>query len=151
LKIGAVGIYIHHEGKELEGTSWSGYRYQFMAYVAYTLPKWECEVYYQYPGQTLNGQLITPRAEVLRLDVSYKPLPNMSVGLQWNQPFMKGFKEGEHTTESCLIQSYTTTNIRDYANMVCVKFAYNFSFGRQGKHPAQRVKNEDSDSGLLVK
>lgn len=38
-----------------------------MGYVAYT-PKWELEVYYQYPGQTLNGQLVTPRAEVLRLD-----------------------------------------------------------------------------------
>lgn len=151
LKIGAVGIYIHHHGTEKNGLSWNGYRYQLMGYVAYTLPKWELEVYYQYPGQTLNGQLVTPRAEVLRLDFAYKPLPNMSIGLQWNQPFMKGFVEGEHTTETCLIKSTSSINIRDYSNMLCLKFSYNFSFGKQKKHPVQKIKNSDTDSGLLIK
>lgn len=151
LKIGAVGIYIHHHGEEKDGATWNGYRYQMMGYVSFALPKWDFEVYYQYPGQTLDGQLVTPRAEMLRLDVAYKPMPNMSIGLQWNQPFMKGFTEGEHTTETCLIQSTSSINIRDYANMICLKFSYNFSFGKQKKHSMQRVKNEDNDSGLLIK
>lgn len=151
LKIGAVGIYIHHQGKEKDGITWNGYRYQLMGYISYALPKWDFEVYYQYPEQTLDGQLVTPRAEMLRIDAAYKPLPTMSIGLQWNQPFMKGFTEEEHTTETCLIQSTSSSNIRDYANMICLKFSYNFSFGKQKKHSVQRVKNEDTDSGLLIK
>lgn len=151
LKIGAVGIYIHHHGKEKNGLTWNGYRYQLMGYASYTLPKWDFEIYYQYPGQTLNGQLITPRAEVVQVDIAYKPKPNMSIGLQWNQPFMKGFKEGEHTTKACIIQSTSYSNIRDYANMICLKFSYNFSFGKQNKYPKQQIKNEDNDSGLLTK
>lgn len=151
LKIGTVGIYIHHHGTENNGLSWNGYRYQLMGYVAYTLPKWELEAYYQYPGQTLDGQLVTPRAEVLRLDLAYKPMPNMSIGLQWNQPFMKGFVEGERTTETCLIKYISTSNIRDYSNMLCLKFSYNFSFGKQKKYTEQRVKNNDTDPGLLIK
>ena len=75
----------------------------------------------------------------------------MSFGLQWNQPFMKGFVEGEHTTETCLIKSTSSNNIRDYSNMLCLKFSYNFSFGKQKKHPVQKIKNSDTDSGLLIK
>ena len=71
----------------------------------------------------------------------------MSIGLQWNQPFMKGFVEGEHTTETCLIKSTSSINIRDYSNMLC----FNFSFGKQKKHPVQKIKNSDTDSGLLIK
>lgn len=151
LKLHAVGIYIHHHGKEENGTSWNGYRYQFMASVSYSLRKWFFEAYYQYPGQTMQGQLITPRAEAASLDVAFRPTQNMSIGLQWNQPFMNGFKEGERTTTKAIIHSATTSNFKDMRNMICLKFAYNISFGKHIKVDKQKVKNIDNDSGLLTK
>lgn len=151
LKLEVIGIYLWQRGRETDGNTWRGRRYQLMAIGSYTLPKWDFEVYYQYPGQTMQGQLETPRAEVLRLTMAYKPIRNMCVGLEWNQPFMGGFSEGEHTTPGCVIRSDITNNIRDWNNMVCLTFSYNFSFGKQRKAPSQRVKNVDADSGLLVK
>lgn len=151
LKIELIGIYLRQHGKETDGSTWWGKRYQLMALASYTLPKWDFEVYYQYPGQTLQGQLETPRAEVLRLSVAYKPIKDMSIGLEWNQPFMDSFSEGEHTTPGCIMQSDISNNIRDWSNMVCLSFSYSFSFGKQGKQPRQRIKNVDSDSGLLKK
>lgn len=88
---------------------------------------------------------------MLRLSVAYKPIKNMSIGLEWNQPFMDSFSEGEHTTPGCIMQSDISNNIRDWSNMVFLSFSYNFSFGKQGKQPRQRIKNVDSDSGLLKK
>lgn len=151
LKIGAIGIYMHHHGVEKEGSSWNGYRYQFMAYINYANSKWECELFYQYPGQTMTGQLVTPRAKVLRLDIAYKPISNMSIGIQWNQPFMKGLKEGEHTTSSAMIHSNIEYLIKDWSNMICLKFAYNIPFGKKRTSATQKIKNEDNDSGILMK
>lgn len=151
LKLNVVGIYIHHHGKEETGNSWNGYRYQFMMSASYSLKKWFFEAFYQYPGQTMQGQLITPRAEAVLLDVAFRPVKEMSIGIQWNQPFMNGFKEGERTTKGAIIQSNTTTNFRDIRNMVCLKFSYNISFGKHIKVPAQSVKNIDNESGLLSK
>lgn len=151
LKLHVVGIYLHHHGKEENGSSWNGYRYQFMTSASYSLKKWFFEVYYQYPGQTMQGQLITPRAESVVLDVAYKPQKNMSIGIQWNQPFMNGFKEGERTTKKVIIQSCTTMNIKDMRNMICLNFIYNISYGKHIKVPTQRVKNVDNESGLLSK
>lgn len=35
--------------------------------------------------------------------------------------------------------------------MVCLKLSYNISFGKQNRQQRQKIKNVDSDSGLLVK
>lgn len=151
LKFHTVGIYLHYHGKGQDNTSWDGYRYQFMVSASYSINKWFFETYYQYPGQTMQGQLITPRAEAITIDVAFKPIPDMTIGLQWNQPFMNGFKEGERTTSGAIIQSNMMTNFSDFRNMICLKFIYNLSFGRHTKVPVQSVKNIDEDPGLLVK
>lgn len=150
-KISVVGIYMHYRGKEKGGSSWNGRRYQFMAYASYTKEKWEAGIYYQYPGQTVVGQLEMPRAEVLCLDAAYKPIKNLSIGFEWNQPFFHAFKEGEKTTDGCIVQSQIENSIHDYKNMVQFKLSYNFSFGRQWKGGTQKKKNEDNDSGILIK
>ena len=92
-----------------------------------------------------------PRAEFLSLDASYKPIENLSIGIQWNQPFFHAFKEGEKTTEKAILQSNIENSIHDYKNMIQFKLSYNFSFGRQWKGGTQKQRNEDNDSGVLVK
>lgn len=150
-KVSAIGIYMHFHGKEKAGSQWNGYRYQFMLSTSYTAKKWEVGAFYQYPGQTVEGQLEMPRAEFLCLDASYKPIENLSIGIQWNQPFFRAFKEGEKTTEKAILQSNIENSIHDYKNMIQFKLSYNFSFGRQWKGGTQKQRNEDNDSGVLIK
>lgn len=151
LKFSATGIYMHFHGKERTGSKWNGYRYQLMLSANYTAKKWEIGAFYQYPGQTVEGQLEMPRAEYLCLDFSYKPIENLSMGIEWNQPFFHAFKEGEKTTERAILQSNIENLIHDYKNMVQFKLSYNLSFGRQWKGGTQKKRNEDNDSGVLVK
>lgn len=151
LKMGLSGIYLWNYGKEADGKGWTGYRYQFSAYVELALRKWEAQVFYQYPGQTMEGQLVTPRTELLYLEVKYKPTERLTLGVQWNQPFMHALKEGEHTTNDAIVMTSSDYIIRDYSNMVCLKLSYNISFGKQNRQQRQKIKNVDSDSGLLVK
>lgn len=151
LKISTIGIYMIYHGKERSGVIWDGYRYQFMISASYTAKKWEVGAFYQYPGQVVIGQLEMPRTEFLRLNASYKPIENLNIGFEWNQPFFSAFKEGERTTGEAILQSKTEHLIYDYINMVQFKFSYNFSFGRQWAGGIQRKKNEDNDSGILVK
>ena len=92
-----------------------------------------------------------PRAEYLCLDFSYKPIENLSMGIEWNQPFFHAFKEGEKTTGRAILQSNIENLIHDYKNMVQFKLSYNLSFGRQWKGGTQKKRNEDNDSGVLVK
>ena len=99
----------------------------------------------------MQGQLVTPRTEYIRLDISYKPTERLAIGLQWNQPFMHALKEGEHTTKDAIVTTKSEKLIRDFSNMICVKLSYNLSFGNSGHQQKQKIKNADSDSGLLVK
>ena len=151
LKFSTTGIYIHYHGKEKTGNTWNGYRYQLMLSANYTASKWEIGAFYQYPGQVVIGQLEMPRAEVLSLNASYKPVKNLEIGIEWNQPFFHAFKEGEKTTEKAILQSNIENSIHDYKNMIQFKLSYNFSFGRQWKGGTQKKRNEDNDSGVLIK
>lgn len=151
LKFSTTGIYMYYYGKEKTGNSWNGYRYQLMLSANYTAAKWEAGIFYQYPGQVVTGQLEMPRAEVLCLNASYKPIKDLNIGIEWNQPFFHAFKEGEKTTKKAIVQSNIENSICDYKNMIQFKLSYNFSFGRQWKGNTQRKKNEDNDSGVLIK
>ena len=122
-----------------------------MLSASYTASKWEVGAFYQYPGQVVIGQLEMPRAEVLSLNASYKPVRNLEIGIEWNQPFFHACKEGEKTTEKAILQSNIENSIHDYKNMVQFKLSYNFSFGHQWKGGTQKKRNEDNDSGVLVK
>lgn len=151
LKISTIGIYMLYHGEERLGEIWDGYRYQLMVSASYTAEKWEVGAFYQYPGQVVVGQLEMPRTEFLRLSASYKPIENLNIGFEWNQPFLHAFKEGEKTTGEAILQSKTENLIYDYINMVQFKLSYNCSFGRQWTGGIQRKKGEDNDSGVLVK
>ena len=150
-KISAIGIYMRYHGKERAGSLWNGYRYQLMLSTSYTAKEWEVGIYYQYPGQVVEGQLEMPRTEFLSFNASYKPIENLNIGFEWIQPFFHAFKEGEETTEGAILYSKVDNSIYDYINMVQLKLSYNFSFGRQWTGGTQRKRNEDSDSGVLIK
>ena len=131
--------------------SWSGYRIQWMSELSLNLEHWTVALFYQYPGKIVEGQLERPRAQCWSATVLYRPMTNLSVGLEWFMPFGNGFKESERTVNAAPVYSDTQTKIMDWSNMVSIKLSYNFSFGRNRNSAQPQYGNGDNDSGILRK
>jgi len=138
------------KGKNQE-YSWTGYRVQWMSNLALNLEHWTFELYYQYPGKIVEGQLERPRAQCWSATALYRPQTNLSVGLEWFMPFGKGFKESEHTVNSAPVYADTEYNLMDRNNLLSLKLSYNFSFGRNKNKARPQYDNIDNDSGILLK
>ena len=130
---------------------WDGYRFQWMSNLALNLENWTVELYYQYPGKIVEGQLERPRAQCWSATVLYRPNTNLSLGLEWFMPFGKGFKESEYTVNEAPVHANTVADIRDRSNMVSFKLSYNLSFGRNRNRARPQFDNGDNDSGILQK
>ncbi len=131
--------------------SWKGHRFQWMSELSLNLKHWTFSLYYQYPGKVAEGQLIRPRAQCWSATVLYRPISNLSVGLECFMPFGKGFKESEYTVKEAPVYADTEINVIDRCNLVSLKLSYNFDFGRNRNRARPQFGNEDNDSGLLRK
>lgn len=131
--------------------SWTGSRYQWMSDLSLNLSHWTFDIFYQYPGKIVDGQLKYPRAQFWSATVLYRPNTNLSVGLTCFMPFGKGFKEGSYTVNQAPVYTNTETKIMDYNNLVAIRFSYNFSFGRNRNYASPQFDNGDNDSGILRK
>lgn len=131
--------------------SWDGYRFQWMADLALNLKHFTFDVFYQYPGKIVEGQLERPRAECWSATVLYRPNTNLSLGVEWFMPFGKSFKESEHTVNAAPVYADTEYLIKDRVNMFSIKLSYNFSFGRNRNYAGPQFDNYDYDSGVLHK
>lgn len=138
------------KGKNRE-YSWKGYRFQWMSDLALNLQNWSVDLFYQYPGKIAEGQLERPRAQCWSATVLYRPMTNLSFGLEWFMPFGNGFKESEHTINNAPVYASTEYMIMDRNNMLSIKLSYNFSFGRNKNRATPQYDNFDNDSGLLHK
>lgn len=131
--------------------SWDGYRIQWITSLSLNLEHWTAELFYQYPGKVVDGQLERPRAQCWSVTAMYRPNTNLSFGLEWFMPFGNGFKESERTVNSAPVHADTEYNVMDRNNMVSVKLSYNFSFGRNRNSARPQYDNGDDDSGILRK
>lgn len=131
--------------------SWHGYRIQWMTTLTLNLEHWTAELYYQYPGKVAEGQLVRPRAQCWSATVLYRPMTDLSVGLEVFMPFGKGFTESERTVREAPVYSDTRLKIMDLNNLVSLKLSYNFGFGRNRNSAGPQFDNYDNDSGILRK
>lgn len=138
------------KGKNSE-YSWDGYRIQWMSDLAVNLKHWTFELFYQYPGKIVEGQLVRPRAQCWSATALFRPKTNLSFGLEWFMPFGNGFKESEHTVNSAPVYDSRESLIADRNNMISIKLSYNFRFGRNRNTASPKFDNYDSDSGILYK
>lgn len=138
------------EGKNKE-YSWDGYRFQWMSDLSLNLKNWTLDLFYQYPGKIVEGQLERPRAQCWSATVLYRPSTNLSLGIEWFMPFGNGFKESEHTVNSAPVFADSEYIIKDRVNMLSLKLSYNFSFGRNRNNAQPQFDNSDDDSGILHK
>ncbi len=143
-------IFAHLKGKN-EEYSWNGNRFQWMSALTMNLEHWTAELSYQYPGKIVQGQLERPRGQSWGATLLYRPMTNLSVGLDWFMPFGKGFKDSEHTVNSAPVYADTEYMIRDWSNMLSIKVSYNFNFGRNKNRATPQYDNLDNDSGILHK
>ena len=137
-----IGARIHGEG---ETYSWNGYRFQWMVNTSVNLKKWNFSAFYQYPGRVAEGQIIAPRAQCWSVEALFRPVQNLSVGMELFMPFGKSFKEGQHTVGSALVNNVYTTQIRDMANMVSL------NFGKNDNSAQPQFDNATTDTGILKK
>ncbi|MDE6028059.1 MAG: hypothetical protein K2G23_08315 [Muribaculaceae bacterium] len=131
--------------------SWHGYRFQWMSTLSLNLDHWTFQLYYQYPGKASEGQLVRPRAQCWSATAYYRPVSNLSVGLECFMPFGRGVKESEYTVKDAPVFSSNESRIMDYNNLISVKLSYNFSFGRNHNSARPQFTSGDNDSGILRK
>lgn len=138
------------EGKNSQ-YSWDGYRFQWMSDLSLNLKHWTVDLFYQYPGKIVEGQLERPRAQCWSATVLYRPNSNLSLGVEWFMPLGKNFKESEHTVNAAPVYADSEYTIKDRVNMLSLKLSYNFSFGRNRNRVQPQFDNFDNDSGILHK
>ena len=143
-----IGAKVHGRGDTYK---WDGYRFQWMMNTRLNLRRWTFELFYQYPGRIAEGMLIRPRAQSWYAQAFYRPVTNLSVGLEWFMPFGKGFVESERTVGTALAHNFYEINIRDRANMLSLKLIWNFSFGKNKNSVRPSFDNDSMEDVFLKK
>ena len=131
--------------------NWEGYTFRWAIGSSLYLKKWYFNAYYQYPGKNIVGQLISPRAECWNISFNYRPINDMSIGIDWFMPFGKNFIESEQTVDTAPVFVKTINKSKDRVNMLSLKFSWNFSFGKNQNKAKPNFSGENEDNGILKK
>lgn len=134
-----------------ENYKWAANRYQLMITSGVNLSKWNFSAFYQYPGKILDGQLINPRGKAWYVSAAFRPINDLSIGVNWWLPFGKHFKESSHTIPEAIAYTNTVNDIRDFANYVALNFSWNFSFGKRRNNARPAFSTMNDDTGILTR
>lgn len=130
---------------------WNEHRFQWMSAVSINLKHWSMQLFYQYPGKYIDGQIVYPRAQCWYVSASYRPMTNLSIGLEFFMPFGKGMREREYTVTEAPVYADTEYTINDRSNLISFTMSYNLSFGRNRNRVEPKYENSDNDTGILYK
>lgn len=134
-----------------EGYQWKGYRYQWMAWTSVNMKKWSAQLFYQYPGRVAEGQLISPRTQYFHLSATYRPVKDLSLGVEWQMPLGMKWTESERTVAEAPVHYNNESCLDDRTNLVSFKLNWNFRFGKRHNNDNPQFSNGDSDTGILTK
>lgn len=140
---------VMHTRNSYMGREWNHTGYTIAPSVYLNYKKWSAEIFYQTETEMLSGQILTTRPSMAKVEVSYRPIPTMTVGLGIRYPFYDSWKETKKTFGTDIISSASAERIKNNANMVYVNFIYNLPFGKPSKSPKQKITNTDKDSGIF--
>lgn len=140
---------VMHTRNCYKGHEWNHTGYTIAPSVYLNYKKWSAEIFYQTETEMLSGQILTTRPSMAKVEVSYRPIPTMTVGLGIRYPFYDSWKESKMTFGTNIISTATAERIKNNANMVYVNFIYNLPFGKPSKAPKQKITNTDKDSGIF--
>lgn len=140
---------VMHTRNSYMGREWNHTGYTIAPSVYLNYKKWSAEIFYQTETEMLSGQMLTTRPSMAKVEISYRPIPTMTVGLGIRYPFYDSWKETKKTFGTDIISTATAERIKNNANMVYVNFIYNLPFGKPSKSPKQKITNTDKDSGIF--
>ncbi|HUN21490.1 MAG TPA: TonB-dependent receptor, partial [Muribaculaceae bacterium] len=140
---------VMHTRNSYMGHEWDHTGYTIAPSVYLNYKKWSAEIFYQTETKMLSGQMLTTRPSMAKVEVSYHPIPTMTIGLGIRYPFYDSWKQTQKTYGTNVISTSNVERIKNNANMVYVNFIYNLPFGKPSKTPKQKITNTDKDSGIF--
>ena len=140
---------IMHTRNSYMGQEWNHTGYTLAPSVYLNYKKWSAEIFYQTETEMLSGQMLTTRPSMAKVEVSYRPIQTMTVGIGIRYPFYDSWNQTQKTYGTEVLSTSTVERIKNNANMVYVNFVYNLPFGKPSKAPKQKITNTDKDSGIF--
>lgn len=142
---------LFHSSNSFLDVNWIYNGYRVMPAVVLNYNKWNLTGRYLSNAKTLSGQRLTESPSVAMVELSYKPIQDLTTTLAIRYPFYDAWKKTSETHKSALVNTFETERIKDMTNMVYLRVVYNFSFGRKSKDINQKLENIDTDSGIFTR
>ncbi|MGI6718925.1 MAG: hypothetical protein ACOX4D_07330 [Bacteroidales bacterium] len=140
-----------HSSNIFENTKWVYNGYLINPIIIVNYKKWNLIMEYLSNSKILSGQRLTESPSVTNIELSYKPIKNMTIGVAIRYPFYKAWEKSSETHPSALVNIHETEKVKDMANIIYLRLVYNFSFGEKGSDIKQKLENKDKDSGVFVR
>lgn len=148
-----LGMYMElfHLSNAFYDVNWryDGYRINPALIINYK--KWNLMATYLSSVKTLSGQKLIESPSVSTIELSYKPIQNLTTTLAVRYPFYDAWKKSSETHKSAVVKRYELERVTDMANLVYVRLVYNFSFGKKVRDIKQKIENKDKDTGILTR
>lgn len=138
-----------HQSNSLSDTKWNYTGYSVIPSIYFAYKKWGIQIFYQTEKKTLIGQTMKNIPSMAYVEVSYKPIKNLTATGGIRYPFYDSWKQTTSVSGTTLLSRLEMEKIVNNANMVYVSLVYNFTFGKNKSDIKLKMKNVDKDSGIL--
>lgn len=140
---------VFHQKNKLGNSEWNHTGYSIIPSIYLAYNKWGLQVFYQTQKKSLIGQTTKNIPSMASVELSYKPIKNLTVMGGIRYPFYDSWKQVKSVSGTSLLQRTETERIVNNANMVYVNLVYNISFGKSKSGAKLKIQNKDKDSGIL--
>lgn len=140
---------IFHQINSSSDSKWDYTGYSIIPSVYFAYKKWSINVFYQTEKKSLVGQTMKNIPSMASIEVSYKPIKNLTATGGIRYPFYDSWKQTASVSGTTLLSRTETERIINNANMVYINLIYNFAFGKNKSSVKLKMKNVDKDSGVL--
>jgi len=134
---------------EFSDITWKYDGYRVVPSIILNYHKWNLVAFYLSKLKTMLGQRLQTSPSAAGVELSYKPINNLTTTLAIRYPFYSAWNTYSETHPSALVHLYESEKIKNMGNMIYVGLVYNFSFGKVRNDIKQKINNEDKDSGVL--
>lgn len=140
---------VFHQINKWGDLAWNHTGYSIIPSVYLAYNQWGLQMFYQTQKKSLIGQTTKNIPSMASVELSYKPVKNLTITGGIRYPFYDSWKQVTSVSGTSLLQRSETERIIDNANMVYVNLVYNFSFGKSKSGVKLKMQNRDKDSGIL--
>lgn len=140
---------VFHQKNRFGDSEWNHTGYSIIPSIYLAYNKWGLQVFYQTQKKSLVGQTTKSIPSMASVELSYKPIKDLTVTGGIRYPFYNSWKQVTSVSGTSLLQRTETERIVNNANMVYVNLVYNISFGKSKSGAKLKIQNKDRDSGIL--